>query len=187
MTAKQDLQYLIQKQREHDAACHRDIYSLPSKARLTHLVLHFMKYAGKFASLPKWDVYANTQVASIITDTFIIGLSAADVLHVSADMILTEAKDSHHLFGAGTALYPQYFHIRYDPDRVLRLFVQPIGKMAKALESLDHLERFDYRQELEDGLVTIMQLCLIVAAGIEIHLRATVDERWKNIEEKQVT
>ncbi len=38
----------LQKAQEiHDQRYHKDIYQMPTKQRLTHLVLHYSKYAGK--------------------------------------------------------------------------------------------------------------------------------------------
>ena len=63
----------------HDRTFHRDIFCSSYTNRLRHLVFHFAKYVGRLAELTP---HADAHLQRTLAATFIISLSAADLLNI---------------------------------------------------------------------------------------------------------
>ena len=107
-----------QAQELHDQRYHKDIYYLPPKDRLTHLALHYIKYTGKAAadihlSLESSDriypLMSVDKLTSLVTDTGIVSLSAANALHMHLDEKMIEVPD-HLEVQSLPNIYPQFFN-----------------------------------------------------------------------------
>lgn len=61
----------------------------------------------------------------------------------------------------------------------------PTGKMAKALESLDHQEELPWRDYMEEGVITVANTVHEVAGRLEFYLEAAIRKRWIEIEKKK--
>lgn len=111
-----DLREQQRLQYQHDLNNHLDILSLPRVDRLKHYGLHFAKYAGRFA---RGNAETKT-VQETLVDTFLVGLSAANVLNQALPQVqfITSRK-------------------RLDAD-----FTDYSGRFADACEKIDHLEEF---------------------------------------------
>jgi hypothetical protein len=71
-------------------------------------------------------------------------------------------------------------------DGLIKAFVVETGKMAKACEALDHLEKYDYRAVLEESTVKLTGEILNFAAGQRIDLRTAVEARWREVEQRSI-
>jgi hypothetical protein len=151
---------LQDEQQKHDVVSHWDIITLGTAGRLRHLVLHFSKYVGRLAGQLDADQKIESQ---LVTDVAIISLSLANAMN--ADL----AREA--------PIKP----IKSDLAFVLGLATST-GKMAKALESLDHLEAFEYRESLEQGAREIFYLCLAIQPDEEEFV-SRIKGRWKRVEQ----
>jgi len=167
------------EQQRHDDLAHRDILCLPVQDRIRHMVLHFAKYCGHLADIQ--NVYNEARFTSTLVDTTIICLASANSLSIKlADSVQDQVSRSDQT---------TKFKAQADISQELstEFFVQlskVTGTMAKACESLDHLESFDYRGTLERGVITIASLSAMVADRARIDLPTLVRARWERIERK---
>ncbi len=167
------------EQQRHDDLAHRDILCLPVQDRIRHMVLHFAKYCGHLADIQ--NVYNEARFTSTLVDTTIICLASANSLSIKlADSIQDQVSRSDR-----TTKFKAQAGISQELST--EFFVQlskVTGTMAKACESLDHLESFDYRGTLERGVITIASLSAMVADRARIDLPTLVRARWERIERK---
>jgi len=167
------------EQQRHDDLAHRDILCLPVQDRIRHMVFHFAKYCGHLADIQ--NVYNEARFTSTLVDTTIICLASANSLSIKlADSVQDQVSRSDQT---------TKFKAQADISQELstEFFVQlskVTGTMAKACESLDHLESFDYRGTLERGVITIASLSAMVADRARIDLPTLVRARWERIERK---
>ena len=156
------------EQQRHDELAHRDILCLPVQDRIKHMVLHFAKYSGHFAEL--YESHDENKFTSTLIDTFIICLASANTLNIKLAprlqqlsvkercSFLDQEQGTLTTSALSAGLFP--------------LLAQITGTMAKACESLDHLEEFDFRGTLERGVISITSLTIVIAqtAGLDLPL-----------------
>lgn len=186
MSVKGEMRALQLKQRAHDEGHHRDVFYLPYPQRMRHLVLHFAKYTGRLAAMDTSS--PPNALAATLVDTFIIALSAAEMLKVDLAAALkgtvdqaTTLTEAGRLIGGVNGV--DQATVR---DYFFRQLAQITGRMAKACESLDHMEAFDYRKVLTGGVVDAVRLCLAAASAAEVDLSCLVSERWAAIERQAI-
>jgi hypothetical protein len=158
---------LQRKQHAHDLKSHWEILCLPAGDRMKHMVLHFAKYAGKLMASQ-----ASRCPDNVVVDTFIIALASANALNVDLESRCVVALTGETPLGTSTT----------DLCRSLAIAT---GRMAKACEALDHIERFNSREELEAGIVAICKACVDFATANNLSLDDAVARRWREIESKQ--
>ena len=184
-TIRQQLYKLQQIQEAHDEKYHKDISNLNLHHRLNHLVLHFAKYSGRFfvfeLNKEKW---CNKDLRKLITDTFIIGLSACNTLNVYLDKTIAEVDTaSDDLYLLGQELNKS---IELENVDVFKQFAIYVGKMAKACESLDHLEDIKFRDIMIENVIDISCLTLILAYRHKVNLYTDVQIRLNEVEDKSI-
>lgn len=155
-------------QQAHDDVYHRDIANLPTADRIKHMTLHFAKYVGYLAdALTDNDV---EKIERILVDAFIITLATANSLtqDLSVDVASTEVSDSsdHSAF------------------RILADFAVIAGRMAKACESLDHLEAMPFRDVLQQANLAMFKRVVVEADRLNLDLRERYFERIRQVEGK---
>lgn len=150
---------------QHDETYHREISRLTVKDRLTHMTLHFSKYAGNLAGGPD-----DALVRRTITDIFVIGVSTLNALNVRIHPLLADSTRA-----ADTSL-----------ATLTRDVTVLAGRMASACERLDHLEDFPYRTVLQDSALSLVALAVAAAADRGWDVSALVTERLKPVKEKSI-
>ena len=171
MRSHDSIRNLQQQQQAHDLKSHKDILCLPVQDRLRHMVLHFAKYVGRLVN--GGTQLGATSFERTVVDTFIIALATANALNVNLGAFCT-APQSEGEQGSLEAIQTKFS---------IALAIQT-GRMAKACEALDHVERFNIREELEAGVTAICSYCLAAASGANIRLPEAVTARWREIETK---
>jgi hypothetical protein len=149
-----DMLYSLQfKQLRHDEIYHSDICLLRIQARIAHHTLHLSKYAGKMAEAMIAEREVNHVVlTSTVLDAMIIVMSSANALNIplwemeAADEDLVGVIQGKQLEGDS-----KVFAIGY---------VVAVGKLAKAVEALDHVEFMDSRTSYEQTLKSMWMLLL---------------------------
>lgn len=180
MNIRNQLLELQFAQQQHDELAHRDILCLPMKDRIKHMVLLFTKYAGRLAELQvKRD---DARLVATLVDTFIICLASANSLSMRLSERLSDTgtekpqSDLGNLRGLISEL----------PRIALPYLAKITGEMAKACESMDHLEQFDYRATFEQGIEEITDLSLLIAKSLNLDLTDLVRRRWAQVEQKSI-
>lgn len=174
------LRSLLKDQRVHDERVHRDIYYLSYPRRLTHLVLHLSKYVGRLTT----PIDRRDNIRRTIVDTFIIALSASELLRINIAEELTghlnpTPRDLTLLASQGV---PKLSPLVEAGEWFFEELARQTGLCAKSLESLDHLEEHDYRRQLENSITCIVKACLVTTAQIGLDLDQSVRSRWLEFE-----
>ena len=175
-------------QKQHDEQFHPDIYYLDYPRRMTHFVLHFAKYAGRLAEMtgapdPK-------RLEQTLADNFIVVLAASDVLNLDFDQRLTSAHGEPpkptlaawcaHV-ARGESVSPEAV-----PEWWMMKLVPPTGEMAKALESLDHMEPLNVREMLTKGLLAVLVSTLATAHFLRVDLEKLTRDRWDEVARRRL-
>jgi hypothetical protein len=146
----EELQY---KQLRHDEIYHADICLLRIQARIAHHTLHLGKYAGKMAEalVAKHGVDTDSLTKTVL-DALIIVMSASNTLNLAL----------WHVEGAHDDLIGALAGMQVDGDPQVHVigFTIIMGKLAKAVEALDHVEAMDSRTAYEKGLTPLWRLLL---------------------------
>ena len=157
---------LQQAQQRHDQQYHPDIIALGTIGRLKHMALHNAKYAARFASaLEEGDQGAFERA---LVDSFIISLSTANVLTFDLSSAIRERKGKE-----SSSSNKSDFAYRY---------LQEVGLMAKACESVDHLEDFPFRPKIAEANLSIVRLLVAEAARRGIDLAESFADRLNQVE-----
>ncbi|MFZ6731269.1 hypothetical protein ACO0LG_05025 [Undibacterium sp. Ji42W] len=179
MNAEKILLQLQQSQQAHDERSHRDILGLDTHTRLKHMILHFLKYAGKITNAG--ETGNHELLKATLVDTFIICLAMANTLNTSIGANIheeaAELDDLAKMLGRQIAA-PNIF------DFTLKKLVSLSGKMAKSIESTDHLERGNPREELETLIVELSISILQIIGVLGFSLNTLIHERWAGVEQK---
>lgn len=182
-TAEDVLLPLQRLQLEHDQLAHFDMLSFDLHKRLKHMVLHFFKYAGRIEearSASNKDLLNST-----LLDAFVICMATANALnlslgqHIQASM---EAKDIDalaHSLGRNIGNEDLY-------EGSIRSLVLIGGRMAKAVESLDHMEHGDCRSTMEALLPTLATSVLGYLSKGSPHIEDRIRQRFSKIEGKSI-
>ncbi len=171
MQAEHYIDTLQEQQRVHDELAHIEILNLPLDRRVTHMVLHFAKYAGRLIA---GDRTTEQEYRKLVVDTAIICLATANALamRLSVSPLVTKAVSA-----ASNDLK--------DPREMGLALATPMSEMAKAVESLDHLEDYPYRRVLEDGTARIAAIAVRAARSLNLDLESEIRAAWKTMEENR--
>jgi hypothetical protein len=173
-----ELIHLQQDQLRHDKLAHADILCLPLQQRITHMALHFAKYTGALSQQP-----SDEKFQQVLTDALIIALASANSLNIDLAKRITE------LAGA-SSLRELARTVRMSPDNAKEIaflgLAAATGSIAKACESLDHLEKYDFRGTLEREVTQIALLVLAATATLQIDVGPLVRARWDAVERKSI-
>lgn len=169
------------EQREHDRRAHRDILNLDTQTLLKHMTLHFLKYAGKVASAR--DAQDKEALSNTLTDTVIICLATANALNVSLGEKITETGEDLNALAQHLA---RDLTVGEVYEKTLGDLVKISGRMAKAIESTDHLEKGDPRSEMEKLIVELTTAMLANSGSLRIPLEEAIKQRWDHVEAKSI-
>ena len=169
-------------QQKHDLRAHRDILNLDTHTRIKHMTLHFLKYAGRLAEAQE-SQDLNILNRSLL-DTFIICLATANTLNLNlgkscplhAESLSKLAESLHRQNSTSADIY----------NEALFSVVKISGKMAKAIESTDHLEKGDPRSSLEALVADLGLETLRLVGKANISIENDLMDRWKKVEEKSI-
>lgn len=143
MTTSINLIQLQQRQYLHDKDFHPDILGLSTADRLKHFTLHNAKYAARFAA--EEDSEDSKVFLATLTDAFVIILATANTLlqRLELDKMGSSPKE----------LSRENMTLSFT-----RRYLSQVGKMAKACESIDHLEAFPFREAITDANLALVKL-----------------------------
>jgi hypothetical protein len=148
MTAAELLEKLQYKQLRHDELYHSDICLLRIQARIAHHTLHLGKYSGKMAqALVAQEGVDVPGLVKTVLDALIIVMSSANTLNLALWKVTGTEDD---LQGALDGSW-----VPGDLQAHILSYVIIVGKLAKAVEALDHVESFDSRAAYEYNLKSL--------------------------------
>lgn len=184
MSLKRQLLELQWKQLQHDENYHKDIWLLTVHHRVNHMVLHFAKYNGQLAqALNDND---NKLFSKTCLDALIIATSFANILNVNLATELSQYEPSTNSIDSLSLKLAN--EADATTDSISRNIAINVGKLAKAAESIDHLEKFTFRETLSCLVVDMFKTTLIGSAIVS-NDKAIIDEiesRMLTVERKSM-
>jgi hypothetical protein len=187
MSVEEQLLAIQWEQSKHDELYHKEIVLLPVGDRMKHFALHMAKYAGYLADTV--DSEDDPRFERALVDAFIISVAAANTLGLDLGRAL--ARDEGVGGGLGTlgegwakTLCPE----EQDKGGIwfLRQFARCSGRLAKACESLDHIESHPFREEMRASVLDLFKLVVAEASARRIDLPKEWKERLQSIEAKHL-
>lgn len=169
-------------QKRHDELYHKDIVLLSVADRMKHMALHFAKYVGDTAdALDKHDA---ERLHRILVDAFVISLVSANTLNIDLGKELsTEQSEADlSLKALGLELWKTTQQPGVDDTRFHRKFAYHTGRLAKACESVDHLEAYPFRESMKEQVVALFRLFLAEAAIRQLDLDERTSDRLRKVE-----
>lgn len=170
-------------QQAHDEIAHRDILSFDLYKRLKHMVLHFYKYAGKIEVAR--EVGDVESIRKTLVDTLIICMASANSMNHSIGKALVADAELPTLDALAHVFASDFERAGLGSQAVKSLVVIG-GRMAKAIESSDHMESGNPRAEMEE-LIPLMTRSVLGVLG---HYRPGLDEdvraRLAAVEKKSI-
>ena len=175
MTLCEQLNKLQINQLDHDERFPKEITNLSIHQRLTHMTLHFAKYNGRIVS----NLY-DTNYSTDAIDMAIICLTVSNMLnHRLSDSF--NVVDDIDLYTYGVTLIKST-----TPVECTSVLALAISEMAKAMESLDHLEALDYRGTIIKSVTSIFGIMLVVAAERRIDLCEEIPRRLNVVQNRSI-
>ena len=151
-------------QLKHDEAYHKDIVILPLAHRIRHMALHNAKYTAYFFTA--LDSNDPSPLDRILTDAFVIALATANALNQDLGHELEpESSSTSSLIELGTRLTAALPRDHRDPLWLVRTFAMHNGRLAKACESLDHLEALPFRDIMKSANLELFKTVLAEASA----------------------
>lgn len=174
-----DLQWT---QLSHDERYHKDVVILPLGERVKHMALHMAKYVGYLAEIEGDDP---ERVSRVLTDAFIITLATANTLNQDLARDLGALAADFDFRTTGQKLADE-LDSSSDVSGLLRPFARHAGALAKACESLDHMERFPFRDAMRESNLALFKLVIAAASARSLDLGALYTARLCVIEERSI-
>lgn len=170
-------------QQAHDELAHRDILSFDLYKRLKHMVLHFYKYAGK---VEEARIRADRDaLRRTLVDALIICVASANALNLSLGQAIDTVAETDDLDSLAQALSKKYRPSNLFEDAVQQLILIG-GRMAKTIESSDHMEPGNPRAEMQLLVPQLTVSVLGLLGHSEPGLLPAVRERLAAVEAKSV-
>lgn len=146
-----------ERQERHDFDYHADIVEPGKNFRLKHIALHFSKYA-----YPLMQGSGNPAYMKVFTDTFIMTMSASNVL----EMAFT-AEPEKPIF-EDFSFFQEY------------LFFTSL--FSKACESTDHHEDYPTDDTWKNCIENLLRICIIEADHMGVDIIANATARLQHVE-----
>lgn len=172
-------------QLEHDEAYHKDIVVLPLSHRLKHMALHNAKYTAYFFRAIDCNDVAPLHRA--VTDAFVIALATANALNQDLGHDLKpRTENANSLSQLGAMLAEEIPRNPHDPMWLVRTFAEHTGRLAKACESLDHIEAIPFRETMKDANLELFKTILAEASGRKLNITELYRSRIREVERRSV-
>lgn len=169
MSLRRQISELQWRQHQHDVAYHHEIVILSVKNRVTHMTLHFAKYtAHLFSSIATGD---DDLFERILIDSFVISLATANALKQD----LGKAVEDHYgrpnsLNRLGKKVLKEMYDGDEEPFWIARRLAKYTGQLAKACESMDHIEDYPFRTQMEEASFLLFRVILAESSRLEFDL-----------------
>ncbi len=150
-------------QMKHDETYHHEIIILSISRRMSHIVLHLVKYLGILSSQP----ITSTENNRAFIDSFIMIVSASNLLGIALAKELNN-NDKHY----------------YIEGKFIDEYIQLIAELAKACEATDHQEDYPIRATWNKNILRLFFLLVSEAHSRNIFILEESSQRLASVEIK---
>jgi hypothetical protein len=186
MSLLNQLEEIQWKQLRHDENYHKEIWLLTVQQRITHMTLHLSKYGSKLIRAAFSQEISTIQKNAV--DALIIVFSSANIFNaIIPRFALSERELSEENI---TSLAAHSFHtykFKNLPQQVfLALEVSDCtGRLCKVVESLDHLETLNYREDILKNLALLFKALLALCHSTNASdITKLIEDRLYQVEQK---
>ncbi|VVN18790.1 hypothetical protein [Pseudomonas fluorescens] len=188
MSLLSQLEELQWKQLQHDEKYHKEIWVLNVQQRITHMVLHLSKYSAKLTLSALEHNIEELKKATI--DSLIIVTSSTNIFNkLLSDFAVDQSeKDLSDINALASKLLKEESFDGYEPNISMAIKVNSLtGRMCKAVESLDHLEAYPFKETLLDSLASIFRILLALACHLRIgKIEEPIENRLYSVEKNNI-
>lgn len=171
------------KQKQHDKRYHEDIWILSVQNRAKHMILHLNKYSGRFFE----DLRENNleKLEMHIIDAIIINFSYANIFQVP----ISKNYENFNTINNLNELIKLYKNSNSkDILNIAIDFAISVGKMSKTIESLDHVEQHNYRENLNQYVFDIQDTLFSLCAYLNLtNVEEKIEKRLYSVESKNMS
>lgn len=175
-------------QLKHDEVYHKDITILPISQRIQHMALHNAKYTSYFFNAV--DNGDSMKMEKALIDAFVITLASANTLRqdIGSDLstLYTDLLNVNSLYDLGRYLAQSFQYDAQDTFFFLRLFIQYNGDLAKACESLDHLEEMSFQKHMSQANLGLFKAVVMETTNRDIDIVKQYYNRIDQIESRSI-
>lgn len=180
-----DLQY---KQLRHDQIYHQDIFVLSTHHKMQHFTLHLNKYGPAMLGADMAGDYGT--VRKKLVDAVIILMSCANAFNMSLEQISQEGMPAQASAGLGEMTRSPIGFSASATHELVCQFIVHAGQMCKAVEALDHIERFNSRESLESSVkalwfISLQALGVSSSTGV-VDVEAALRDRLLPLEQRHM-
>ena len=187
MSVREQLISLQWNQLRHDDSYHKDIVVLPLSQRISHMALHYAKYTSSFFRHELED--DDESLRTTLTDAFAIALATANALNQDLGLEIGDfAKCTMSMCELGDLIRDDLLREpeANSPFWIGLQFARHTGNLAKACESLDHIEPFPFRDKMKEANLSLFSLVLALASELGVDLAHLYKLRMREIEQKSI-
>ena len=154
----------------HDGDYHPDIASMPPATRMKHFALHMAKYAAYLLDADERGDATLAQRAMV--DSFAIILAIANTVgqDLSRDLAGRNFDDRGIVEGVAMPAW--------------RSFVKETGALAKACESLDHIEDLPFKVLMKQSNAALAAVVLHWAGQVDLDIVQAYKVRLRDVEKR---
>lgn len=176
---RQRLLELQWRQLNHDELYHREITRLTVGDRMKHMALHLAKYLGHIVEA---DAEGAAEPATQhLVDAYIICLSAANTVNLNLGGAIPDAcAEAMTVSELGQQLISTVPPRHNTVDFAGALAIG-IGQLAKACESLDHVEAFAFRERMQAAVRMVFEVIVAEAARRGVDLETATQSRQDSV------
>lgn len=188
MSLLSQLEEMQWKQLQHDEKFHKEIWILNVQQRITHMVLHLSKYSAKLTlSALEHNI---DELKKSTTDALIIAMSSTNIFNklLSDISINPSEKDLADINALAKKLLREESFDGYEPNISMAIKINSItGKMCKAVESLDHLEAYPFKEVILSSLASVFRTLLALACHLKIeNIETLIGDRLYSVEKNNI-
>jgi hypothetical protein len=187
LTLQEQLLALQWTQLKHDEVYHKEIVLLPVSERMKHFALHIAKYLGYLAEAS--ETHDEQRFEHTLVDAFIISIASANAIGCDLGETLACPRGGNtddNLKGLGCRLADGLGYRECDPTWLIKQFARIGGRLAKACESLDHLEAYPFREEMRASVIDLVKLVMAEASLRNFDLAARSRNRLEGVESRNL-
>jgi hypothetical protein len=172
------------RQLNHDQLYHREIARLSVGDKMKHMTLHLSKYLGNLVEAA--EANDNPRIEREIVDAVIIVTAAANTVNLNFARALGAIVDQAGSFRE-LGLSVSSEGRSGDPYRwLINQLAIKIGRLAKATESLDHVEAYPFRERMQEYLIDLYKILISEAALRQLDIEARIEGRLDSIRSRHV-
>jgi hypothetical protein len=172
------------RQLNHDELYHREIARLSVGDKMKHMTLHLSKYLGNLVEAA--EANDNPRIEREIVDAVIIVTAAANTVNLNFSRALgaiVGQAGSFRELGLSVSSEGR----SGDPYRwLINQLAIKIGRLAKATESLDHVEAYPFRERMQEYLIDLYKILISEAALRQLDIEARIEGRLDSIRSRHV-